>query len=95
MTLGFNGVLVVVCGLRIVRWMLAPDADKIGPDEARHQLKRTSILSGVLSAAFVAWSLMLDQYGGTIEQGHVALFIAVTVSVASFVSFIFHKQRCS
>jgi diguanylate cyclase (GGDEF)-like protein len=77
--IGFNGVLVVICFSRMLRWRLAKDAGDIGADEARAQLLRAIIAAGVLGAAFVTWSLLLDQYGGTIERAHVALFIAVTV----------------
>jgi len=79
LTVGFNGVLILACGWRIAHWLLAKDASQIGVDEARVQLQRTTIVGGVLGVAFVIWSLMLDQYGSTIERGHVALFIAVTV----------------
>jgi diguanylate cyclase (GGDEF)-like protein len=79
LTIGFNGLLVLVCGWRTVAWMLAKDTSEITAQEARAQLIRTTVLAGVLGAAFVAWSLTLDQYGGTMERGHIALFIAVTV----------------
>lgn len=79
LTIGVVGMLVVICSARIMRWMLAKGADAITFDEARAQLRKTTLLIGVLACAFVAWSLLLDQYGGPAERSHVALFIAVTV----------------
>jgi diguanylate cyclase (GGDEF)-like protein len=79
LTIGFNGLLALICGWRTIVWMLAKDASEITADAARAQLIRTIVLAGVLGAAFVAWSLTLDRYGGTMERGHIALFIAVTV----------------
>lgn len=79
LTIGCNGLLVVVCVWRMLHWGLAKGVSDIDADEARVQLRRTTIVAGVLGAAFVTWSLLLDQYGGTIERGHIALFIAVTV----------------
>jgi diguanylate cyclase (GGDEF)-like protein len=79
LTLGFLSLLVPACGLRAVGWMLAKDAGAVCVARARTQLKQTTFLAGALSAAFITWSLLLDQYGGPAERGHLALFIAVTV----------------
>ena len=79
LTIGFSGILGIVCAWRIVYWM---GAIELEPDEhrkARHQLRRTIYLSAVLGSGFLTWSLLLDQYGGTAEHGHIALFVAVTV----------------
>lgn len=79
LTIGFSGVLGVVCAWRIFYWM---GATYLEPDEhrtARHQLRRTIYLSAVLGSGFLIWSLLLDQFGGTAEHGHIALFVAVTV----------------
>ena len=78
-TLGFLGFLIVVCGWRIARWIAAPGAGEIAVSDARAQLIRTTLLAGVLGAVFIAWSLLIDQYGEAAERGHVALFIAATV----------------
>jgi diguanylate cyclase (GGDEF)-like protein len=78
-TIGFLGVLVATCTWRTVRWLRAPGADQIAVHAARAQLVSTTVLAGVLGAVFLSWSLLINQYGGPEEQGHVALFIAVTV----------------
>lgn len=78
-TLGFLGVLIAICGWRIVAWLTAEKAETISVGAARSQLVRTTALAGILGAVFIAWSLLIDQYGGPDERGHVALFIAATV----------------
>lgn len=70
--------LFFICSIRITAW-LRRSADNISPEEALYQLRRTLFLSGVLALAYVSWSLALDSYGGPLERGHVALYIAITV----------------
>ncbi|MFN3498689.1 MAG: GGDEF-domain containing protein, partial [Pannonibacter indicus] len=70
--------LFIICSVRAVAW-LRRSADAVSPEEALYQLRRTLFLSGVLALAYVTWSLALDSYGGPLERGHVALFIAITV----------------
>jgi diguanylate cyclase (GGDEF)-like protein len=79
LTIGFITLTGLVCAWRMVRWLFARSAATISADEARRVLRHTVFFAGLLSITFITWSLMLDQYGGPIERGHVALFIAVTV----------------
>jgi len=78
-TIGFLGVLIAACSWRIVRWWRAPGPEQITAQSARKQLVNTTILSGILGAIFLTWSLVMNQYGGSREEAHIALFIAVTV----------------
>lgn len=70
--------LFLICTVRAIVWLRRP-GDAVTPEEALYQLRKTLFLSGVLALAYVAWSLALDSYGGPLERGHVALFIAITV----------------
>lgn len=70
--------LVTICCIRIFTW-LRLSMDGITPTRALAQLRHTVLLSGLLAGGFIAWSLALDNYGGDMERGHVALFIAITV----------------
>lgn len=79
LTIGFSGILGIVCTWRIVYWMCATNLEPHEHRKALHQLRRTIYLSAVLGSGFLTWSLLLDQYGGTAEHGHIALFVAVTV----------------
>jgi diguanylate cyclase (GGDEF)-like protein len=78
-TIGFLGGLIGTCSWRIVWWLRAPQADAVTVEVARAQLVRTTVLAGVLGAVFLAWSFLMNQYGGIAQQAHVALFIAATV----------------
>lgn len=78
-TVGFLGLLIATCGWRIVCWTKAPEAHRVSFADARIQLVRTTVLAGALGVVFLVWSLMMSRYGGPAEQGHVALFIGVTV----------------
>ncbi|WP_308813736.1 EAL domain-containing protein [Sphingomonas sp. GV3] len=78
-TVGFLGALIATCGWRIVCWLRAPEAHAVTVEAARAQLVSTTILAGILGAVFLAWSMLMNQYGGVEQQAHVALFIAATV----------------
>ncbi|MDF0487937.1 EAL domain-containing protein [Sphingomonas sp. H39-1-10] len=79
LTLGVAGLLISVSCWRLLIWAFAPPVVAIDATVARRTLRRTTILAAPLCVAFVSWSLALYQYGGPLEQAHVALFIAVTV----------------
>ncbi|MEJ2459406.1 MAG: EAL domain-containing protein, partial [Novosphingobium sp.] len=64
---------------RMLAWMGPVSAKDLDIAQVRARLKRTVLLAIVLSVAFVCWALMLDQYGGPYQHGHVAIFVAVTV----------------
>ncbi|MDF0541703.1 EAL domain-containing protein [Sphingobium sp. H39-3-25] len=78
LTIGACGLLSSICIIRMVTWMV-PQRSPVTPKSAIRQLRKTTILAGILAIAFVSWSLLLDRYGGAFERGHVALFIAITV----------------
>lgn len=72
-------VLITICMFRMLAWMRPLSADDLDVMIARFRMKRTIVLAIILSIAYVAWALALDQYGDAYEHGHVAIFVAVTV----------------
>ncbi|BDA87017.1 GGDEF-domain containing protein [Aureimonas sp. SA4125] len=78
LTVAVPSVLLVVCVIRALTWFRQRH-QTIEADAAVFQLQRTVMLAAVISIAFVSWALALDSYGGPLERGHVALFIAITV----------------
>lgn len=70
--------LIVICTIRLTVWLRRRGTETTA-EEATRQLRKTIVLAGILASAHIAWSLALDSYGGPIERGHVALFIAITV----------------
>jgi diguanylate cyclase (GGDEF)-like protein len=70
--------LVLICCVRLVTW-LRRRAVTADARSAIAQLRQTIVLAGIIAVAYITWSLCLDGYGGPYEQGHVALFIAITV----------------
>lgn len=79
LTIGIPAALTLLCLVRIATWLQATDIIDVTPEYAVARLRRTTVHAGILGAAYIAWSLALDRYGGAYEQGHVAVFIAVTV----------------
>jgi len=79
LTIAIPSALTVLCVVRIISWLRATTTSDVTPGYATAQLRRTTVHAGVLGAAYISWSLALDQYGGAFERGHVAVFIAVTV----------------
>lgn len=83
MTVGLPGTMIGLCAVRAVHWWhLRPQA--ISGDEAVTRLRGTSLLTVLFSALFVGWAMKLNAYGGPFEQGHVAIFIAITVIACIF-----------
>ncbi|MFC3578687.1 putative bifunctional diguanylate cyclase/phosphodiesterase [Sphingomonas hylomeconis] len=73
-------VLLVTLGLwRLFRWLLPPTRQMLDAVEATRIIRRSTILGAVFSILFVSWAIALNQYGGAYEQGHVVLFIGITV----------------
>ncbi len=72
-------LLIIASTWRILHWMLSRDAAIVDAARARFQIRNATLVSIPLSIAFVGWALFIDQYGGQIEHGHVAIFIAVTM----------------
>lgn len=79
LTLKLPAVLIVISLLRMFAWMRPIDPGSLDVATATRVMNRTVVLSALLSAAYLAWALWLDRYGGPYEHGHVAIFIAVTV----------------
>jgi diguanylate cyclase (GGDEF)-like protein len=72
-------VLVSMSLVRLLQWLVPVDPALITVPFASRMLRRTEVFAGVLSVGFVAWALMLDQYGGAYEHSHVAVFVGITV----------------
>ena len=79
LTVVVPSTLTLLCLVRIVGWLRARTTGDVTPAYAMSRLRRTTFHAGMLGAAYISWSLALDQYGTAFEQGHVAVFIAVTV----------------
>jgi diguanylate cyclase (GGDEF)-like protein len=71
--------LIAMCLLRLAQWLRPIDESRVTERFALRQLKQIEVMAAVFSAGFVAWALVLDQYGGSAEHGHVTVFVAITV----------------
>ncbi|TYC51955.1 EAL domain-containing protein [Rhodobacterales bacterium] len=83
LTVGVLAPMLLVTGSRLVVWLRARK-NSPGPAEAIAKMRQTVFLGTVIAVIFIAWSLSLDGYGGPSERGHVALFIAITVTGCIF-----------
>ena len=72
-------VLIVASLWRLLVWSFGRKAETIDPQRARERLRGSILVSVPICIGFTAWALQIDQYGGSIEHGHVAIFIAVTM----------------
>lgn len=79
LTVYVSSALIAICGLRLMQWLRPIDAAGITTEFATRILRRTEVLASTLSVGFVSWALLLDQYGGANEHGHVTVFVAITV----------------
>ncbi len=70
-------ILTIVSGFRLTRWWLLRH-DNPTTEIAYRALKRTNILTCVLSIAFVCWSLSLYPYGDFSLNGNIAFYMAIT-----------------
>jgi diguanylate cyclase (GGDEF)-like protein len=78
LTLACPAVFVALCAARALHWWrLKPET--LTEAQARRRLRLTTMLAIALSVGFVAWSIALGAHGGPYEQGHAAIFIAITV----------------
>ncbi|WP_246694944.1 EAL domain-containing protein [Methylobacterium sp. WL6] len=83
MTVGLPCVLIILCLMRAFQWWhMRPET--IDEARAEHYLLRTTAWTTILSVAFVSWAMALNGYGGAYEQGHVAIFVAITVIACIF-----------
>ncbi|WP_395326863.1 EAL domain-containing protein [Novosphingobium sp. BL-8H] len=79
LTLTIPAILIALSLVRMIAWIRPTTAADFDCDTAQYRMRRTTWLAVIISLAFVAWALALDQYGGPYEHGHVATFVAVTV----------------
>ncbi|MFG5120152.1 putative bifunctional diguanylate cyclase/phosphodiesterase [Methylorubrum sp. POS3] len=78
LTLACPALFVTLCATRSVQWWrLRPET--LSAHEARRRLRLTGILATVLSVVFLGWAFAISTYGGPYEQGHMAIFVAITV----------------
>ncbi|MFF8802264.1 MULTISPECIES: putative bifunctional diguanylate cyclase/phosphodiesterase [unclassified Methylobacterium] len=83
LTVGFPAAMVGLCAVRAVHWWhLRPQT--MSAAEAFNRLRATSLLTILFSVLFVGWALSLNAFGGPFEQGHVAIFVAITVVACIF-----------
>lgn len=78
LTIGVLAPLIAISATRMVSWIRRRN-ENVAAEVAIRQLRRTLLLSVFLAVTYIAWSLSLDHYGGPMQRGHVALFIAITV----------------
>lgn len=78
LTVGILTPILILTAIRLVVWVRSRN-DQLTPDQAIRKLRKTLTLGSLIAVIYITWSLSLDSYGGPIERGHVALFIAITV----------------
>lgn len=79
LVLMFPAVLIAACLIRMLVWLRPLGVSDMEPAYAIARMRKSKVLAMVLALAFVCWAIVLDQYGGPYEHGHVAIFVAVTV----------------
>lgn len=72
------GGLVAASMVRMIAWLWST-SDDMSPARILHKLRMTTVMAAILSVVYVAWALQMTRYGGTEEDAHVAIFIAITV----------------
>ncbi|WP_412759744.1 putative bifunctional diguanylate cyclase/phosphodiesterase [Methylorubrum subtropicum] len=78
LTLACPAVFVALCAARALHWWrMRPET--FSEARAERHLRLTTALSLVFAVGFVGWAIALSAFGGPYEQGHVAIFIAITV----------------
>ena len=82
LTLGVPAFLTLAGGLRIWQWHRG--SIDITLQGAVSALRRTTLLSGVIAAAFTGWALGLYPYGNAYQQSHVAFYMVTTVIACVF-----------
>jgi diguanylate cyclase (GGDEF)-like protein len=78
LTLGAPSVLYLLCGYRLAGWV-ARRKQTITAEAAIDRLRGTLRFTVVLGVAFTAWAFSLYGYGGDLEKGHVAFYMAITI----------------
>ena len=78
LTVHVSLLLTVICTARIlVRWRMRNVVPTI--ERAERELRRTNVMAGLLSIAFPAWAFALFPHGDAFAQGHVALFLTISL----------------
>lgn len=77
-TIGVLIPMLILTTFRLLSWVRSRGIE-LGPQQAVRKLRQTVVLGSMVSIVYITWSLSLESYGTAIEQGHVALFIAITV----------------
>ena len=83
LTVGLLVPMLALTCVRMISWLRARNEFPT-PEEAIRKMRKTVILGSLMSVIYIWWSLELDGYGGPSERGHVALFIAITVTGCIF-----------
>ncbi|MET1414587.1 EAL domain-containing protein [Roseibium sp. HPY-6] len=78
LTVGVLIPMLILTTVRMIAWLRASKIT-LGPNEAIRKMRQTVLLGSVVAVIYISWSLSLDGYGGPVERGHIALFIAITV----------------
>lgn len=79
LTHAIPAMLILMVLWRIFIWLLPPTPQMLTETGAARVIRRTTVLGGFFAIAFVSWALLLANYGGPYEQGHVVVFIGTTV----------------
>ncbi len=78
LTLGVLAPMLLLTTIRLLAWVRSRK-NILTPEQAIRKLRKTIAFAGLMAILYTSWSLSLDAYGGEIERGHVALFVAITV----------------
>lgn len=78
LTLGAPSILYLLCGYRLVGWVIRRK-QVVTADAAIARLRGTLRFTVVLGVGFTAWAFSLYGYGGDLEKGHVAFYMAITI----------------
>ena len=78
LTLWLPGGLLALCLMRALSWWrMRPEW--ASEAQALLRLRTTIVLTAALAVGFVSWAMAVSAYGGPFEQGHAAIFVAITV----------------
>jgi len=78
-------LLSALCIVRFVMW-LRMQRVQITAERARRELKRTAVLTIILSISFISWALALFPYGDA--AGHASVFVFITIAMIGSMIFL-------
>ncbi|MBB1250453.1 diguanylate cyclase domain-containing protein [Rhizobium sp. G21] len=78
LTVGAPSILYLLCGYRLVGWVVRRK-QVVTAEAAIARLRGTLRFTVVLGVGFTAWAFSLYGYGGDLEKGHVAFYMAITI----------------